>query len=108
MENTTTLYEHSQQEGEQTDSKTQKRATAKRDLIIRDKSLTLRLEAKHIDVSDGVLSQVYGIHNIARLYIHKDIALSIAVCYALSKYVKIFFIDANGNIIAKYKRVKRV
>ena len=108
MENTTTLYEHSQQKGKPTDSKTKKRATAKRDLIIRDKSLTLRLQAKHIDVSDGVLSQVYGIHNIAKLYIHKDIVLSISECYALSKYVKIYFIDASGHIVSKYKRVKRV
>jgi hypothetical protein len=61
-----------------------------------------------LEVNDGVLSQIYGVTNIKNLYIHKDISLSIADCFSISKYIKIFFIDANGNIIAKYKRIKTV
>ena len=108
MDNFKTIYEHTKQKSKQADKQTQTRDDKKRDLILKDKTLIVRLDAMYIDVSDGVLSQIYGIKNIKRLYIHKDISLSISECFAISKYIKIFFIDANGNIVGKYKRVKIV
>jgi len=77
-------------------------------LIFKDKNLSIKLKDTYLEINDGVLSQIYGVLNIKNLYIHKDINLSIADCFVISKYIKIFFIDANGNIIAKYKRIKTV
>ena len=77
-------------------------------LILKNKNLSIRLKDTFIEVNDGVLSQIYGIKQIKKLYIHKDIALSISDCFSISKYIKIYFIDAYGNILAKYKRENRV
>jgi len=77
-------------------------------LILKNKNLRVKLQDTHLEVNDEVLSQIYGVQNIKNLYIHKDIALSISDCFAISKYIKIYFIDGYGNIIAKYKRVKTV
>ena len=77
-------------------------------MILKDKALIVSLKGTYVEVSNGILSQIYGVRNLQNLYIHKDIALSIADCFAISKYLKISFIDANGNIVAKYLRVKTV
>lgn len=77
-------------------------------MILKDKLLNIKLKDTHIEINDGVLSQIYGVLNIKNIYIHKDINLSISDCFSISKSIKIFFIDANGNILAKYKRIKTV
>jgi hypothetical protein len=108
MDNTQTLYEPAQQTGKQTNGDSQAGDPKKRDLILKDKTLLVSLKGTYIEVSNGVLAQIYGVHNLENLYIHKDIALNIGDCFTISKYLKISFIDANGNIVAKYKRVKTV
>jgi len=77
-------------------------------LILKNKNLSIKLKDKHIEVNDGILSQIYGINQIKKLYIHKDIFLSISDCFGISKYIKIYFIDGFGNIVAKYKRAKTI
>ncbi|MEA2050737.1 MAG: hypothetical protein U9O56_08415 [Campylobacterota bacterium] len=108
MEDTQAIYGQLKQETKQTNNNFEKRDNKKRDLILKNKELSIKLKDTYIEVSDGVLSQIYGVQNIKNLYIHKDIALNISDCFAISKYIKIFFIDGYGNIIAKYKRVKTV
>jgi hypothetical protein len=106
MEGFETIFGGIEQKVKQTDSKTQKRD--KHDIIIKNQNIKLALKDKYIEIDTGLLSQTYGIFNIDKLYIHKDIYLSISDCYAISKYVKIYFIDGNGNIVAKYKRYKKL
>lgn len=108
MESPYTFYEQPQQKEQQEDSFAQEGARAKYNLVLKTPTLCVKLKNSYIEVSDGVLSQIYGILNIKALYLHKDIELSIGHCYAISKYIKIYFIDANGNILAKYKRSKIV
>lgn len=108
MESSYAFYERHQQKEQQKNSSAQEGVRAKYNLILKTPTLCVKLKNNYIEVSDGVLSQIYGILNIKALYLHKDIELSINHCYAISKYIKIHFIDANGNILAKYKRSKIV
>jgi hypothetical protein len=75
---------------------------------LKNKELSLSLHDTYIEVNDGVLSQIYGVLNLKALYIHNAIHLSIADCYAIAKYVKIYFIDARGNVVGEYVRSKIV
>ena len=77
-------------------------------LILKNKNLSIKLKDTYIEVNDGVLSQIYGINQIKKLYFHKDISLSISDCFGISKYIKIYFIDGFGNVVAKYKREKTI
>ena len=108
MENIKAVYEQNKQNYKQANYHTKKRNYQKRNLILKDKLLNIKLKDIYLEVNDGILSQIYGVKNIKTLYIHKDIELSISDCFAISKYIKIFFIDANGNILAKYKRIQTV
>lgn len=101
MDTLEAFYGQTQQRVEQEHSKVKKRH-----LILKSTHLELKLHTKHLEVSDGVLSQVYGIAHIEKIYINKNIALSIADVYAISKYVDLYFIDGNGNIVAQYVRNK--
>ena len=75
---------------------------------MKNKELSLSLHDTYIEVNDGVLSQIYGVLNLKALYIHNAINLNIADCYAIAKYVKIYFIDARGNVVGEYVRSKIV
>lgn len=68
----------------------------------------ITLKKTYIEISDGVLSQIYGVEQLEALYLHKEIDLSIAQAYDLSKYLDIFFIDARGTILARYERMQTV
>ncbi|QIR75239.2 hypothetical protein FA592_02945 [Sulfurospirillum diekertiae] len=70
--------------------------------------LQVNLKGSYIEVSDGVLSQIYGIAQLRSLYLHKEIDLNIATAYELSKYLDIFFINARGMILARYERIQTV
>lgn len=66
------------------------------------------LKKTYVEISDGILSQIYGVEQLEALYLHKEIDLSIAHAYELSKYLDIFFIDARGTILARYERIQTV
>ena len=106
MDNTQTIYEPAQQKSKQKDSDTQETNRTRYNLILKTPTLSISLKNSYLEVNDGVLSQIYGVLNLKALYIHKDIQLSISDCYAISRYIKIYFIDGYGNVVAKYKRAK--
>jgi hypothetical protein len=108
MDNTQTVYEQAKQKSKQANSPLEETARTKYNLILKTPTNTISLKNTYLEVNDGVLSQVYGVLNLKALYIHKDIKLQISECFAISRYVKIYFIDANGNIVARYKRYKRL
>jgi len=68
----------------------------------------VRLKGTHIEVSDGVLSQVYGLRHLGGVYLHKDIALTLNDAYDIAKVMPVHFIDARGVIVAMYQRVGSV
>lgn len=106
MENTQTIYEPAQQKSKQKNSNFEETNRVKYNLILKTPTLQISLKNTYLEVNDGVLSQIYGVLNLKALYIHKDIALPISECYAISRYIKIYFIDGYGHIVAKYKRAK--
>jgi hypothetical protein len=77
-------------------------------LIVKSPQSTISLHKTHVEVNDGVLTQVYGVLNLKAIYLHVNLPISIDTCYAIAKFVKLYFIDGHGNIVAKYKRVKRL
>jgi hypothetical protein len=103
METHKTIYANSKQKTKYPNNKPKKRD--KYPLIIKDKNVRLRLKDTYIEIRKNGIVKIFGVLNIRALFIHKDIFLNISECYAISKYMPIFFINSNGEILARYKRV---
>ena len=108
MESSQTIYADYQHPNQCSNHHTETPVREKRSLVIKNKALHISLKNTFIEVSDGLLSQIYGVAQLEALYIHKDIELNLATAYELSKHLKIYFIDAKGHLLAKYERMHTV
>ena len=86
----------------------QKRDISKRDLIIKDADKKISFRGTYLDIDDGILVQTVGVMYVKSLYIHKDCEITLADIYAVSQYMKVYFIDARGYVLGKFKRCKKI
>ncbi len=47
-----------------------------------------------------------GLNQIGGIYLHKDVSLSMADVFALSRHSEVSLIDARGNILGQFRRLK--
>ncbi|MFP4487547.1 MAG: hypothetical protein ACLFOC_11355 [Campylobacterales bacterium] len=78
----------------------------KRALIIRDRSAKIRINKGSIEIDAIKGSFVVGLNQIGGIYLHKDVSLSMADVFALSRHSEVSLIDARGNILGQFRRLK--
>ena len=108
MESSQTFYADYKHSHQCTNNHIETPVRKKRSLVIKNKALRINLKNTFIELSDGLLSQIYGVEQLEAIYIHKDIELNLATAYELSTYIRIYFIDAKGHILARYERMYTV
>ncbi|NWF67286.1 MAG: hypothetical protein HXX81_07465 [Campylobacterales bacterium] len=74
--------------------------------MIKDGRSKVVVDERYIDVCSENGEFLIGFVNIKELYINKEIDLNISDLFRLAKYVKVFLIDGNGNLIGRFKRFK--
>ena len=75
-------------------------------LILADPRRTWRIQSGYLELEEGGAWRVIGLQAFDEIYIHKSLPFTIEALYTLSKTLKVHLIDANGNLLGRFKRYK--
>jgi len=71
----------------------------KKILILKDAKIKIAVHKDNLQIENNGSYIIVAFRHIAKIFLNKNIALSINECYRIFQKVPLFFIDHNGYIL---------